>query len=121
MGYDEELFQEFLANRAEAHGKKINTERSVKGQRKKLDGWHENGYNCNAIIQHAIDVGWRGLYLPQGFQPKKREPLRPPRERQDLISSLVRDTKLPPVVNNEQTKRRAHEAREEILRLTGKL
>lgn len=70
---NEELFQDFLANRIEISGrKKINTQRAIESLRGKLLGWHYTGFDTSAILQHAIDVGWRGLFLPPGLEPKQR-------------------------------------------------
>lgn len=70
---NEKLFQDFLANRIEVTGKKkINTERSVESLRKKLINWHHIGFDTTVIMQHAIDVGWRGLFLPTGMEPKQK-------------------------------------------------
>lgn len=70
--WDEELFDQFLANRIEVTKKKnINTVLSVQRLRKKCVEWHNMGYNVNAIIGHAIDVGWRGLFLPTGMEPRQ--------------------------------------------------
>jgi hypothetical protein len=69
--FSEDLFNEWLEERAIKFGKKINTERSVKAARKKLEGWYNQGHNCDAIIEHAIEMGWRGLFLPTGFTPSQ--------------------------------------------------
>ncbi len=88
---NEELFNEFLENRIELTKKKnINTDRSVKSLRKKLENWYNTGYNIDHILQHAIDVGWRGLFLPQGMTPKQKHQ-RPAREARDLISGINKE------------------------------
>lgn len=84
--YTEELFQDWLADRAEKFGKKINTERSVQMARNKLDEWGKIGYSCDAIITHAIEVGWRGLYLPTGMEPRQKH-LRPQGELRDMAKA----------------------------------
>ena len=67
----EELFQEFLAMRIEAKLVKVNTPTSVKRLRNKLAEWELTGYNCDAILDHAIEKQWRGLYLPPRMTPKQ--------------------------------------------------
>ena len=89
----EELFNEFLSNRAEMFGKKINTKRSVKSLVKKLEGWRVMGYNTDAILQHAIDVGWRGLFLPQGMEPKQSH-LKAPKHLPG-VGHLIQSTRIP--------------------------
>jgi len=92
---NELLFQEFLANRIEVTGKKkINTDRAVKSLRKKIHKWEVIGYNVDAILQHAIDLGWRGLFLPKGMEPRQKH-LQPHKSVQGAIDGLVKHTAIP--------------------------
>ena len=104
MNYTEDLFQEFLLNRAEiAKKKSINTDRAVKALRKKLDGWAVMGYPCNRILNHAIEVGWRGLFLPQGIEPKQKH-LKAPKQALDLVDQIKHNTRVkqPPTASQKQ-------------------
>jgi len=68
---NEELFSEFLQMRIEAKLVKVNTPTSVKRLRNKLAEWELTGYNCDAILDHAIEKQWRGLFIPPNMEPKQ--------------------------------------------------
>ena len=68
---NEELFSEYLQMRLEAKLVKVNTPTSVKRLRNKLAEWELTGYNCDAILDHAIEKQWRGLFIPPGMEPKQ--------------------------------------------------
>lgn len=120
--YEEELFQDWLSERAEKFGKKINTERSVKMARNKLEEWGNIGYDCNAIIRHAIEVGWRGLWIPAGMVPKQKH-LRPEGALKDLAKSVGKPIPKPETQAEKQRKadarREAGRARLAALRAVG--
>ena len=85
---NEELFRDFLQNRVEITGKKkINTDLAVQKLRKKLEGWEITGFNIDHIIEHAIEQGWRGLFLPHELVPKQRH-IGPPQAALDLIKGV---------------------------------
>ena len=92
--WDEDLFDAFLANRLEIVKKPINTERAVKSLRKKLIEWHNIGYNINAILQHAIDVGWRGLFIPTGMEPRQSH-LKPSGKLSTMVDQVSRKHRMP--------------------------
>jgi hypothetical protein len=112
--YEETLFQDWLSERAEKYGKKINTARSVEMHRNKLTKWADIGYDCNAIIRHAIEVGWRGLFLPHGMEPKQQHLKASPGPLFDQVNSLVEKTKIPERSNPEY-QRKAVEALRQVL------
>lgn len=100
--WDEELFDGFLANRLEIVKKPINTKRAVKSLRKKCVEWHNMGYNVNAILQHAIDIGWRGLFIPTGMEPRQ--------------SHLKPGAALAPMVNQVSSKHRMPRGKSQVER-----
>ena len=82
-----ELFDEYLQMRLEAKLVKVNTPTSVKRLRNKLAEWEKTGYNCDAILDHAIEKQWRGLYIPPGMEPKQNHKSAP-LFAQDLAKKL---------------------------------
>ena len=93
--WDEKLFDTFLANRLETTGKKkINTDSAVELLRSKCVKWHNIGYNVDAILENAIELGWQGLYLPKGMEPRQTHAKAAP-EYQDLFSKVAMGHRMP--------------------------
>ena len=114
--YSEDLLNEWLEERAIKFGKKINTERSVKAARKKLEGWHNTGHNTDAIIEHAIEMGWRGLFLPKGFEPSQ-ERLRAIQGNVSRIAKdLVSQARIPRALSEHEKQIEADRRREAGIR-----
>ena len=66
-----ELFEAYLDERNKKWPR-INTERSVNMIITKLEGFHNQGYDIDAIIKHGTEVGWRSLFVPVGMEPRQK-------------------------------------------------
>ena len=66
---DKEVWANWVQHRKEL--KKKLTPTSKEQQFKKLTEWHNQGYNVNLIINHAISSGWQGFYLPNEMKITK--------------------------------------------------
>jgi hypothetical protein len=92
--YDEDLFQDYLTERALKFGPKINTKRSVDMIRTKLVKFHNTGFDTAAIIKHGIEVGWRSLFVPAGMEPKQKH-LTAPGPILDQAKELAKAKEIP--------------------------
>jgi len=93
---------------------KVNTETSVKRLLSKLEKWHLMGYSTDTIIETAIEKQWRGLWLPQGLEPRQK-PLTAPRALQGTVGRLVDQTRIP----TDESRARAAEARKRAMEILG--
>ena len=107
--YSEELFEEWLQMRIQAKHVKTNTPVSISRARNKLQRWGEKGYNCDAIIEHAIEKQWRGLYLPHGFEPRKNHKAHA--SFRPAIEGILRNSEIPPERTPEERQQHADRQR----------
>lgn len=112
---NQDLFNDYLAMRIEAKLVKVNTQRSINGLLSKLEKWYHMGYNIDAILEHATELQWRGLWMPKGFEPSQRH------LKSDLLSNTVKDLvnakRLPPPKSSVEKQRAADEARRRALEI----
>ena len=94
----QETWEDFLANRAEIFGKKINTQTSLDRIRKKLEAWEAEGWNVNEIVEKSIENGWRGVFRPKGDAPNPHLSA-PPLIRKAMETAVH---KLPPRETDEE-------------------
>lgn len=108
-----EEFEGFLAQRIEAKQVKFNTERSIKIMLRKLERWHEFGYDITVIIAHCTEKQYRGLYLPPNIEPRQTHLKASQGPLFDQVQTLKEKTKVPE--SNPEKGRKALNALQSVL------
>lgn len=72
--YSEDLFQELLENRTKLSnkGKRVNTDIAIERLRKRLETFYHEGYDCDRIIETALENSWLSVFRPKDVEPKQR-------------------------------------------------
>lgn len=65
------LVAEFAEHREALGNKHKMTELAKNKLFNKLSRWHQEGWNCEALVDHAIESGWKGVYLIDQYDPQK--------------------------------------------------
>lgn len=121
---NEELFDEFLVNRTKlsSKGKKINTPRAVKAQRKRLNDYELEGYDPTFLLNHALDNSW--LQIFRVGEPKQHHATAGP-GMAPMIANIVQKHRAPqsnrnPQQHADKVRLDGRKALDELLRMTAK-